>query len=343
MRSDRLLSILLLLQTHGRLSARELAKRLEVSERSIYRDVDALSVAGVPIYTERGRNGGCALLGGFRSDLTGLTADEARALFVFTGRGTLGDLGLESSLQSALRKLLASLPALHRPEAEWAQQRVVIDPRGWLRPTEDLPWLVAVQDAVWRDRRLRLVYRSSGATTSRSLVVHPYGLVAKAGIWYLIAAETDEPRLYRVSRIEVAEVLGEPAIRPENLDVEALWEELRRRVKERGTGVDVTLRVIAERVDMLLRVCAAQLLEPARREPDLDRSGWVILHLRFAGDGAARGALLGFGPDVEVLSPESVREDFANTAKSIVEMYRPVVGLDKTALVFKPEPIPDWR
>jgi predicted DNA-binding transcriptional regulator YafY len=319
-----------LLQTHGRLSARDLAKRLEVSERSIYRDVDALSAAGVPIYTERGRNGGCALLGGFRSDLTGLTADEARALFVFTGRGTLADLGLDSPLRTALRKLLASLPEPHRPEAERAQQRVVIDPRGWLRPTEDLPQLAVVQDAVWRDRRLRLTYRHSGATTSRDFVVHPYGLVAKAGVWYLIASEVDEPRLYRVSRIEAAEVLDVPAIRPENLDVEALWEELRRRVEDRGAGVDVTLRVRPERLDMLLRVCAAQLLEHARRELDPDPAGWTVLHLRFPGDGAARGALLGFGPDVEVLSPDSVREDFANTARAIVEMYRRVVGLTES-------------
>jgi predicted DNA-binding transcriptional regulator YafY len=323
MRSDRLLSILLLLQTHGRLSARELARRLEVSERSIYRDVDALSVAGVPIYTERGRRGGCALLGGFRSDLTGLTADEARALFVFTGRGTLRDLGLEASLQTALRKLLASLPEPQRPEAERAQQRVVIDPRGWLRPTEDLPYLATVQDAVWRDRRLRLAYRSSGATNPKEVVLHPYGLVAKAVSWYLIAAETDEPRLYRVSRVEAAEVLDEPSVRPENLDVEALWEELRRRVEDRGTGLEVTLRVLPERVDMLLRVCTSQLLEPAHREPDPNPTGWTILHLRFPGEGAARGALLGVGVDVEVLSPESVREDFANTARAIVELYRP--------------------
>jgi predicted DNA-binding transcriptional regulator YafY len=322
MKSDRLLSILLLLRTHGRLSARELAKRLEVSERSIYRDVDALSAAGVPIYTERGRHGGCALLEGFRSDLTGLTADEARALFVFTGRGTLGDLGLESSLRASLRKLLASLPAPQRPEAERAQQRVVVDPRGWLRPADELPHLATVQDAVWRDRQLRLLYRSSGASQPKEHVLHPYGLVAKAGVWYLIGAKTDEPRLYRVSRIEAAEVREQPARRPANLDVEALWEELRRRVEERGSGVEVTLRTPPERVEMLLRVCASQLLEPARRENDPDATGWTILHLRFPGEGAVRGALLGFGADVEVLRPDSARQDFANAARAIVELYQ---------------------
>jgi predicted DNA-binding transcriptional regulator YafY len=324
MRSDRLLSILLLLQTRGRLSARELAKRLEVSERSIYRDVDALSAAGASIYTERGRNGGCELLEGFRSDLTGLTADEARALFVFTGRGMLEDLWLESQLRAALRKLLASLPVPHRPGAERAQPRVVVDPRGWLRPTEELPHLATVQDAVWRDRRLRMRYRSSGTIQPKEHVVHPFGLAAKAGLWYLIAAETDEPRLYRVSRIEAAEALDEPAHRPADLDVEALWEELRRRIEERRPGVEVTLRVHPARVEMLLRVCAAHLLDPARREPNPDPTGWIVLHLRFNGEGAARGALLGFGAKVEVLSPELVRQDFANAARAISHLYRGV-------------------
>jgi predicted DNA-binding transcriptional regulator YafY len=125
-----------------------------------------------------------------------------------------------------------------------------------------------------------------------------------------------------VSRIEAAEVLEQPARRPANLDVEALWEQLRRRVEERGPGVEVTLRTPPERVEMLLRVCASQLLEPARREPDPDPNGWMILHLRFPGDGAVRGALLGFGAEVEVLSPESVRQDFASAARAIVELYR---------------------
>jgi predicted DNA-binding transcriptional regulator YafY len=321
MRSDRLLSILLLLQTYGRLSARELAKRLEVSERSIYRDVDALSAAGVPIYAERGRRGGCVLLPGFRSDLSGLTTDEARALFVFTGRGTLADLGLEAPLLSALRKLLASLPTPHRPEAERARQRVIVDPQGWLRPSEEVSWLDAAQDAVWRDRQLRLRYRHSGARESHELVVNPFGLVAKAGVWYLIAAEDEEPRLYRVSRIEVAEVLAEPARRPADFDLETLWEELRQRVENRGPGVELTIRVNPATTDLLLRVCAAQLLEPARRAPVPDPAGWTVLHLRFPSPGAARGALLGFGADVEVLAPLEVRSDFAQAARTIVALY----------------------
>src|SRR5437899_294031 len=163
MRSDRLVSVLLLLQAHGRLSARDLAGRLEVSERTIHRDVEALSAAGVPVYAERGRHGGIALLPGYRTDVSGLTSAEARALFVFAGRGTLADLGLEGELRSALRKLLSVLPEPHRPGAERAADRVVVDPRGWMRSRDDLPHLATVQEAVWRDRRLRIRYRRPGA------------------------------------------------------------------------------------------------------------------------------------------------------------------------------------
>src|SRR5215469_2118030 len=239
MRSDRLLSILLLLQVHGRLSAGDLAGRLEVSQRTIHRDVEALSAAGVPVYAERGRHGGIALLAGYRTDVSGLTAPEARALFVFAGRGTLADLGLEGELRSALRKLLSVLPEPHRPDAEQAAGRVVVDPRAWMRSRDDVPHLATVQDAVWRDRRLRMRYRRPGASDPVDRLLDPYGLVAKAGTWYLVGADGGEPRLYRVSRIEAAEVTDQAAERPAALDLEAL----RGRVEGRGPGVEVRARV----------------------------------------------------------------------------------------------------
>ena len=252
MRADRLLAILLLLQAHGRMSARTIAGRLEISERTVYRDMDALSAAGVPVYTERGRQGGCALLPGYRADVSGLTATEARALFVFAGGGTLKDLGLDQELKAALRKLMASLPEAQRSGAMRAQERIVVEPRGWMRPagTASLTF-EAVQEAVWGERRLQIRYRSSGAPAAHLVTLDPYGLVAKAGIWYLIAAEGGEPRLYRVSRIESVESLDEPARRPVGLDLEDLWRQLRRRVEERGTGLAVRLRVRVEQSDRL--------------------------------------------------------------------------------------------
>ncbi len=311
----------MLLQAHGRLSARELARRLEVSERTIYRDIDALSAAGVPVYAERGRHGGCALLPGYRTDLSGLTAAEARALFIFTGRGTLADLGLERDLRAALRKLLAGLPEPQRPEALQAQARVVVDPRGWLQPTDELAQLGVIQEAKWSDRRLRLRYRSSSAPDAREIDVEPYGLVAKAGVWYLIAADAGDPRLFRVSRVEEATLLEAPSRRPAGLDLEALWEQLRRRVEERPAGCDVRLRVRPERRDMLLRVCASQLARPAQPLPEPDPAGWSRLLLVFPGVDPARGVLLGFGTDVEVLAPPELRQEMAQTAQAVTELY----------------------
>jgi predicted DNA-binding transcriptional regulator YafY len=321
-RSDRLLSILLLLQARGRLTARELAERLEVSERTIQRDLDSLGAAGVPVYSERGRHGGAALLPGFRTDVSGLTTAEARALFVFAGRGAPGGADLERDLQAAMRKLLAALPEPSRPAAIRAQERVVVDPRGWRRQAEETANLSTVQEAVWSDRQLRILYRAAGRPVAREQVVHPWGVVVKAGIWYLVAALGGEPRLYRVARVEEAEVLEQPADRPEGLDLEAVWRELRSRVEETGPGVEVRLRVRAERVEMLLRLCAAQLVGPVVRDRGPRQPDWnELMQLTFVAEGAARAILVGFGADVEVLAPESLRLAMVQTARQVLQVY----------------------
>lgn len=322
MKSDRLLSILLLLQTHGRLAARELADRLEVSERTIHRDVEALSSAGVPVYAERGRHGGFALVAGYRTDVSGLTSNEAAALFVFAGRGTLADLGLEDDLKTALRKLMSVLPEAHRPEARHAQERVVVDPHRWLQQREELPHLAHVREAVWRGRRLRFRYRAGGASQVKDRLVDPYGLVAKAGVWYLIAASDGEPRLYRLSRMESATVTEERANRPPGLDLEGLWEQLRGRVEERGARAPVRLRVRSDRLDMLLRLCRPQLVGPSEEVNDAG-DGWTQLRLAFVAEGAARGSLLGFGADVEVLEPPCLRWSMADSARQLLALYEP--------------------
>ena len=319
MRSDRLLSILLLLQARERLSARALAERLEVSERTIHRDVEALSAAGVPVYAERGRRGGIALVPGYRTDVSGLTAPEARALFVFAGRGTLADLGLEAELRSALRKLLAVLPAVHRPEAEQASERVVVDPSAWLRPREPVPHLAVVQEAVWASRQLRVRYRRPGAPEATERVLDPYGLVAKAGTWYLVAADRGEPRLYRVSRIHAAALTEEPSRRPADLDLEALWEQLRHRFEDRGPGVQVRVRVRSDRLPMVERMLSGSLADaPAVVGSD---GGDPTLVLRFPAEPAARAVLLGFVGDVEVLLPASLRLSMAAAGRELAALY----------------------
>jgi predicted DNA-binding transcriptional regulator YafY len=211
-KSDRLLAILLLLQARGRMSAGELAGELEVTERTIYRDLSALSTAGVPVYAERGRNGGCTLLAGYRTDLSGLTATEARALFTFGGRGS--PAGEEADLRQALRKLLTALPASQRPAAEAARDRTVVDARGWHQGEETTPALDEIREAVWQTRRLRLTYRGSDDPDGREYTADPYGLLVKAGRWYLIAGVDREPRVFRVSRVDSARMLDEKADRP---------------------------------------------------------------------------------------------------------------------------------
>lgn len=322
MQADRLLALLLLLQANGRLSAASLARQLEVSTRTIYRDLDSLSAAGVPVYAERGRNGGCRLLPGFRTDVTGMTADEARALFVFAGRGLPTGLGHEPDLKSALRKLLAAVPDAHRPAAVQARERVVVDPTGWSREAELVPHLAIVQEAVWLDRRLRLAYRSSDAPRARELEVEPYGLVAKAGTWYLIAAEAGEPRLFRASRIESAHLLDAPSSRPSGLDLEALWLELRRRFDERGgEGLAVRVRMRTANLARFLRMAAGPTVEPPEPGTDDGATGWTEVGLRFRGEGPAVAFLLQFGGDVEALEPASIRATIAAAAQAIAAHY----------------------
>ena len=325
MQSDRLLSLLFLLEAGGRQSARALAGELEVSKRTIYRDIDALSAAGVPVYAERGRNGGCELLPGYRTDLTGLTVSEARALFVFAGRAGPSQLGLESDLRSAFRKLLAGLPERQRPEAVRAQERVVIDPTGWMKADDESPLLGRVQEAIWSDRRLRIRYRSADAAAGRESVVDPYGLVAKAGVWYLVAAIDGEPRSYRVSRMEAVAVLNEPSSRPADLDLEALWLELRRRFEDRGSGMAVQVRVKPEVVPLFRRLMAARAVEvSAELRVEAGAGGadaWIPMAFRFPGQGAAVGAILSLGANVEVIDPPAVRAALLRTARELATLY----------------------
>ncbi|GGT91906.1 helix-turn-helix transcriptional regulator [Streptomyces coeruleorubidus] len=318
MKSDRLLSILLLLQTRGRVPARELAERLEVSVRTVYRDVESLSAAGVPVYAERGRHGGIELLAGFRTDVTGLTADESRALFVLAAQGAHAALGLDAAFGSALRKVMAALPAPHRPAAETASRRILVDATRWRggpRPAVDLEVL---RDAVFADRRLRLRYRHSGERQVRTYTVDPYGLVAKAGVWYLVADRRAEPRLFRADRVRSARLLDDPVRRRPGVELADAWQALRRQVEERPGGLDVTVRVRRERLDMFLRLTA---FLPAELLDDDGERDWATVRLTYGFLPETRQLLM-FGDQVEVLSPPQVREELARAAASVTGLYR---------------------
>ena len=318
MKSSRLLEMLLLLQTRGSVTATELAERLEVSPRTVYRDAEALGAAGVPVYAERGRGGGIRLLPGYRTDVTGLTQDEARALFVLTTGGAQADLGLAAPLRSAVAKVLRAVPAPFQQAATTASQRVLVDPAGWMRPADEASELGTLQAAVFAGQRVRLRYRSSGQREATERVVDPYGLVHKSGVWYLVADSGGEPRLYRVSRVASAVATGEPVVRREGVGLAALWEKLRRSVDERPLPVAVTARVRRERLDMFGRLFAPHLTGPVPGADD--SSGWAEVSLRFAAVAAAR-PLLSLGGDVEVIAPDEVRDDLAATAAEVTARY----------------------
>ncbi|WP_328978329.1 YafY family protein [Streptomyces canus] len=320
MKSDRLLSILLLLQTRGRVTASELAARLEVSVRTIYRDIEALSTSGVPIYAERGRHGGIELLAGFRTDVTGLTADESRALFILAAQGAHAALGLDSALGSALRKVMAALPAPHRPAAEATSRRILVDATRWKGGPQRSVDLATLQDAVFADRRLRLRYRHSGERETRTYTVDPYGLVAKAGVWYLVADRRGLPRLFRADRVHSAALLDDPVKRRPGVELADAWEVLRRQVEERSGGIDVTVRVRRDRLDLFLRLMAPYLAELPE---DDGESPWVTAWLSLGVVGEAR-QLLQFSDRVEVLSPPEVREEVARAAASVTGLYQRV-------------------
>lgn len=314
MRASRLLAILLRLQQAGPATSEQLAGELEVSVRTIYRDVAALQAAGVPVWTETGPGGGVRLLEGWRSRLDGLTADEAGALFLGGAPGAVAELGLGTVLAAAQAKVLATLPPELRGRAARVRQRFLLDAPGWFHHGEDLPHLAVVADAVWGERRVDLRYRRGSGEVSRR--VDPLGLVLKGGTWYLVARHRRTPLTYRVGRIVDAVVLDERFERPHGFDLASHWAEssaafdrsiLRERVRLRlspGAARDLAWFVDA--------TAAAEALDSAQ-PPDAD--GWVEVELAVEEEAVAAGQLLALGDGVEVLAPLSLRASIAATGR----------------------------
>lgn len=317
MRADRLLSIMMILQVRGRVTARELARRLEVSERTIHRDMEALSVAGIPVFAERGSRGGWAMLEEYRTNLTGLSRSEIEALFLTNPSRLLADLGLDKASDGAFLKLLASLSSVRRADAERVRQRIYIDPTGWNRSGESTPLISAIQEAVWRERKLRMAYMR-GSSESVERLVDPMGLVAKGGVWYLVAIAEGEARSYRVSRVLRAEVLDEPSARPEGFDLEAYWEQSTVRFRESLPRYVVRFRVSP---DALPRLPYAGRFAKIESVGQRDEEGWTEAVVRFDVEEVACEYALSFGPHVEVLEPREMRDKVIEMAKSVVEFY----------------------
>ena len=318
MRADRLLSIMLLLQIYQRLTARELARRLEVSERTIHRDMEALSTAGVPVVAERGAGGGWALVEGYRTNLTGLNGDEIQALFANAPSRLLADLNLERASDAAHVKLLAALPAESRRGAEYARQRIHVDVAGWGSAEETFPHLGTIQEAVWQGRKLHLTYGRGCDDSTFERLVDPLGLVAKGSVWYLVASVGGDVRSYRVSRVRGARLADGPSERPEGFDLAEFWGRSVARFKTEVPRFYATLRARREVVPRLNYAARFARVEQLG-EPDAE--GWVSVKMRFQFEEDACEFALGLGTRVEVLEPTSLRERVIRAAESVVAFY----------------------
>jgi predicted DNA-binding transcriptional regulator YafY len=324
MRADRLLSILLLLQVNQTMTARELAARLEVSERTIHRDMEALGAAGIPLVADRGSGGGWRLLEEYRTNLTGLNQAEVQALFLSAPPRQLADLGLDKAADAALIKLLAALPSMARRGAEHAAQRIHVEAGGWRQSDEAVPLLPVLQAAIWQERRLRLSYqRGDGASVER--LVDPLGLVAKGSLWYLIAAVEGDIRTYRVSRMQGAELTDEPSARPPDFDLAAYWEQSSAQFRAHLPRYPAVLRVDPA---ILPRMRSEGRYARIEHEGPPDADGWVRLEMLFEEQHSAREYVLSYGTQMEVIEPPALRELVVRAAEGVVAMYARHAGAE---------------
>jgi len=321
MRADRLLSLLMLLQTRGTQTAQALAAELEVTERTIYRDVTALSAAGIPVYTERGPGGGIALVEDYRTNLTGLNADEVRALFMLSIPAPLDQLGVGDELRMALLKLSAALPSNRRAEEATARQKIHLDAAWWFQSEEPAPHLKTIQSALWSDRTLDITYHSDFGTPIE-MVVAPYGLVAKASIWYLVGARDGHVRVLRISRVLDANIRGEKFEHPPAFDLASFWKSWREEFESSRPQIPVVLRVSPTLSKILTGQGSPFLNAPPPQEAD----GWQTITLTFESFEAARAQILGYGGAAEVLEPLALRRNVIDFAQQTLSRYAEIEG-----------------
>ena len=311
-RADRLVACLLILQAKGRVTASELAHELEISERTARRDLEALAIAGLPVYSQPGRNGGWSLLGGARTDLTGLTAAESRTLFLVAGPSS----SATPEVKAALRKLVRALPETFRAEAESAASAVVLDPTSWGYDDAPAPaHLDVLQRATVDGRQVRLGYVSRDGTETER-IVHPLGLVAKRSVWYLVANTEAGMRTFRLDRVRSATVTEDPVDRPEGFDLATTWKSVVEAVDGRRGEEKVVARAAPDAIG-LLRMVFGNRLSTGSTGSD----GRITIELAGVTGDAAAGQLAGFGSRVEVIEPVDIRERLAELGAELTRSY----------------------
>lgn len=311
MKSDRLVSLLLLLQARSPRSARELAEALEVSARTIFRDVEALSLSGVPVYAERGSSGGITLADGYRKAITQFSTEELHALFL-AAADPLAELGVTGH-QRALDKLSGALPDLQRRAAQQARQRILLDHNRWYRSEQPAALLGVLRRAVWEDRHVTIEYRDRTGTATKR-VVDAYGLVSKAGVWYLIARQQDgEYRTFRVERITGADDLPSRFARDEHFDLEAHWRASNAAMQRPMEWYDATLHVSTDVLEWVMSYNEHEVLS-------IDDAG-KTLRMRFPSFRMAVYQIVGWGTNVRVLDPPELLQALAEHARELLAFY----------------------
>ena len=301
------------------MTSRDLASRLEVSERTIHRDMEALSGAGIPVIAERGSGGGWSLLGDYRTSLTGLNEAEIQSLFLTKPAKLLADLHLEKAADGALLKLLASLPSTFRQGAERARQRIYVDVSGWSRREEAVPFLPVLHEALWMERKVAITYERGENSEPVERLISPFGLVAKGSVWYLVGSVDGNVRTYRVSRISNVEVLDEAAPVPVEFNLAEYWEQSASTFK---SGVPKYLATFWVSPAIVLRLGFAGRFARVQETDETDARGWKKVHVGFDVEEMACEYAVSFGPNLEVIEPLTLREKVIAMTRATLEFYR---------------------
>lgn len=321
MRADRLISLIMLLQTRGKTAARHLAQELEVSERTVYRDMVVLSAIGIPVYGEAGPDGGYALVDSYRTSLTGLTESEVQALFMLSIPEPLQALGVGLELKGALLKLAAAMPAVQRSEEERVRQRFHLDATWWRQKEEPQPYLKTIHQAVWQDQKLFIRYRVLAGGSDAERLVEPYGLVAKAGVWYLVCAWQGRVRVKRVSSLLEVRLSDQHFERPEDFDLADFWNIWRQDEEQRYVDFPVKVRAAPDSIPVLVHEMGSSIRQRIEQAGPPDANGWVQLDLSFESHYEARNRLMGLGGGVEVLEPAALRMSIIDLAEQVRGLY----------------------
>jgi predicted DNA-binding transcriptional regulator YafY len=320
-RASRLISLVLLLQSRGSMTGAELARELEVSERTVSRDVLALGAAGIPVYSDRGRAGGYRLVDGYRTRLTGMTRDEAEALFLSGLPGPLRELGLAEAMIAARLKVTAALPAELRDAAARVAARFLLDAPGWFGAKDTPPTLTTLAKATWSDHVLQVAYRRGERVVERT--VQPYALVLKAGAWYLVGRVGDGLRVYKVDRFVSVRDTGETFTRDDDVDLAEFWArragEFERSLLAERVTVRLSPRGLRGLRHAVVRLAAQEAERSVRGEPDED--GWVTTEVPVESMEVAYHELLALGPEVEVVEPPELRARMKGAAESMRSRY----------------------